>query len=1665
MSKSKKNKKYKKEEELIYNEICNEINHHDILSFKLGEQSLNDILSKTKKFEKRFFHYQRYNFKLEDICPDISFSDIEVKEEKNKNNKNIENQNNNSKNDEEISRKFSNLIAGKKNLKISEFLEDIMKEVNVFDILLEDEQNKLNGQKREQILNNDIKLKEEKRNQEKEIKILSPLEMINKIENDYNNILIQKIKSETEATELYPLDTYKKNNELKVKIISAQEKKDQFSLLKQKMLIKEEENTIGDSDIFNVFTIDKQYQEPGSIDPRYIYAGTKKGFIVKVLLNNRNNTKPEDIREIFNSEEGCINCIDIFENYMVTGHQNGSILFWENNKKYYKSKNDELKKDNDIVCIKLIKVHNKKKVEIIFSDITGKVFYLKKTKGLFGFSESKELLLDYNNCPTYKISFISHEQNLSKTKKNLMLFCLTSSKGVTLIKIRPKPDVKDENKYILKFISSPIINQIDGGIIDSTFGIGYPPVDMQIGGKLSNIRDSISEIIVKGNQTGEKLLLPVSYGDVINLYELRIPRSNKLKIQCVGHYINDKPIIHISFLSNSFMAIITNDFILKIINTFDFDKYEYSKRHAPTKNNLVIFENIELKELIMMKQTNIYKYNEEKNSFSTYYVYLNSIVPLNRSIIILGRSNLFQYTLLQWDTIIESFDREKQYEKMLWLAMVVFNNDRNLLTIQSKNKDEEFLKNNKYQICSPIISKFLIQVVIEEINKKNFIPLRMFIEFCIGSELYECLYESIFPLSQKGYDCYLYQNLTKYILNDDCTLIEFKPNFLISYFNYYVELREKIILSEIIFHLNLHTLLDNTLIHSAIKQFQLINPLMFIQIKTLVNGKIDYFQPIKYMYDLFHTDFIKEKKGTLFDTESDKAIKEEYRKMIVENNTKYYNENISIYHEYLAHKILWYCNKCLNKEEYHTNLQMSETNFKKIAKKIIFFLTRGEVMREYFEFDSYSYFQIISRFYLEKELFDLIKREIENKDDLFKDIKDFISTYSNGKINSIELSEKYFFYDLQKAVEDSDNIFIKYDFYSMVTLICEENKDFILDKYSIKNTMKFFINFLPELEKHKYSDTFNCHKKFSKLKEIKKLKKEVQNNLELMLKFFDNNEEIDDMKEILKLSNIVYYRKIRMHLLESSHQYEQYFELCKQKLEENIPNNLEENSNISKLEKIKIFFDWIDNILTKTSSSYIEEYKKFKEFLLLNFNYLSDLSLKDLSILAEKWYQGEEESIISALKNSQSQALQFKYINYYFATHECESDNIKEGDTYYQYLLLKINLLIKAGYKEQILNLLHHNTFLCTAKLAERLYNQKVFDACVFINYQLEDYDKGIKLANNQIKIILNNIYEEINSNNYLSTNIESMLYNFKKYIELAVGICQKVRVPDIDLSKIPKNVDEKTEEKIKEKLRQTNEKKVANEYWFVIIDSIYTFQMEFLKKYEENKNNYKTNDYNKINDALDDAFELFLTKMSNYIDLKLIINEMSKKCGSAGFERFKSITSLMFIEFQISENTNMILNDLIEDESKKQLNEFIYQNNKGQLAIFEKCELCGKSYDKNIYLLDIIYFKCNHSYHDLCFMKGGYDLEICPTCDKTKIDLTKYKEPVKEVKDKNEIQEIKKEEAKKKEVNKDEIKKLEKKIEENKRITLRKQKLSQLRRIRKMKADYKIIFDKEFLN
>jgi hypothetical protein len=529
------------EEEKILNELCKEISHHDILSFKLDNKSLNNILSELEPFDKKYFHYQGYNFKLQDLSPDLcSFYDVKMEKEKNK--KIIKSFSFNETSDvnlidEDGKRKKINDILSDKNLKISEVLENIMEDVNIFDKIYQEEQNRIENENikidiSRKTTKNEIKflyLKQskeiEKSKIEKPNKIeqekIYPLEMINKIEIDYNEDLVEKTKNETSYEDLYPLDTYKKKHELKVQLFLEDLKNSQFQSLMEEMIINEKmdpNDSKDNKDIFSVFVVDRPNQEPGGKDPIYIYAGTTKGKIVKILLyikESKNNTEYK--KEILDSKENGINCIDIFENYMVTGHQNGRIVLWENNKIY-----DRIQHQNkvDIIYLKIIKIM-KKKVEIIFSDKLGKVYYFQRSKGIIT-TENKELLFDGNGNLTYKISFFSIEKDLKNTNKTMILFALTSTKGINFIQIKSKKELKEtkdgsQNKYIIKTINSPTGNLYDG-IFDSSFGLGFPP--SQDKAIRNSIRSSVSGSIVIAKDQIEDLFFVVSFGEIVNLYQV-----------------------------------------------------------------------------------------------------------------------------------------------------------------------------------------------------------------------------------------------------------------------------------------------------------------------------------------------------------------------------------------------------------------------------------------------------------------------------------------------------------------------------------------------------------------------------------------------------------------------------------------------------------------------------------------------------------------------------------------------------------------------------------------------------------------------------------------------------------------------------------------------------------------------------------------------------------------------------------------------------------------------------------------------------------------------------------------------------------------------------------------------------------------------------------------
>ena len=513
-----------------------------------------------------------------------------------------------------------------------------------------------------------------------------------------------------------------------------------------------------------------------------------------------------------------------------------------------------------------------------------------------------------------------------------------------------------------------------------------------------------------------------------------------------------------------------------------------------------------------------------------------------------------------------------------------------------------------------------------------------------------------------------------------------------------------------------------------------------------------------------------------------------------------------------------------------------------------------------------------------------------------------------------------------------------------------------------------------------------------------------------------------------------------MNLYESSYQYEEAFILYKEELEENQTENLDENKSKLNVERIKLFFNWINNTLIKTSSDK-ETLKKFKKFLLNHFSYLSDLSSKDFSNLIENWFKGEEKEIILSLKNSKSLALQLKYINHYLSTHILNKDTIIEGDIDYEFLLLKINLLIKTGQKEQILNLLNNNTFLCKENLADILLKHKVYDACIFIYYIIDDLDEGIKLANEQIQNILEKIKIEINSEDYNSTKIESLLCNFKKYVNLGISICEKANNHKI------------------------NYMYLSNIFWIVLINSIYSFQIKFLNIVDENKKNNKLEECIKINKTLDENFQLILSKMSEYIPPKIVFRSLLEKCGSLQLKKIKDLNYLMFSDYRTNERILMINQDIFAIKIEKELYEFIGQYNKGNNIILNDCESCGKSFDNNN-VDTIIYFKCKHAFHNLCFQREEYDKHICPICSK------KEKETYEEIEyfgiknDEiicNELFDI---DAKREEntINNKDLDNSERKLEIRKSIIKRKN-LSKLRKIRKLNQEIKSLLDLDFLN
>jgi hypothetical protein len=291
---------------------------------------------------------------------------------------------------------------------------------------------------------------------------------------------------------------------------------------------------------------------------------------------------------------------------------------------------------------------------------------------------------------------------------------------------------------------------------------------------------------------------------------------------------------------------------------------------------------------------------------------------------------------------------------------------------------------------------------------------------------------------------------------------------------------------------------------------------------------------------------------------------------------------------------------------------------------------------------------------------------------------------------------------------------------------------------------------------------------------------------------------------------------------------------------------------------------------------------------------------------------------------------------------------------------------MQTNNKDQILSILHHNSYLCDSSLIKKLLSNEVYDACIYSYQILGKLDQGINLAKREIIKNLNDVFEELNSKKYLSTDIDSKATKFNKFVNLGLGICQK------------SNNTEK------------NEKFLIQNYWLPLINSIYDFQTKFIPVYNKNKNNYKTDDYKKIYNELNKAFEKVFSEMADYISLPMILDILCEKCREEGLTKFKQLMFMMISNFRLGENIAHLAINLSESIVDVEIKNYLYEKSKGKIASFIKCAEC------NVYLWrgnieEIKYFNCNHIYHKVCFLKKEINDE-CYICKKNDCIVEKNK-------------------------------------------------------------------------
>lgn len=757
-----------------------------------------------------------------------------------------------------------------------------------------------------------------------------------------------------------------------------------------------------------------------------------------------------------------------------------------------------------------------------------------------------------------------------------------------------------------------------------------------------------------------------------------------------------------------------------------------------------------------------------------------------------------------------------------------------------------------------------------------------------------------------------------------------------------------------------------------------------------------------------------------------KSLNVNYAIFITMHDKKLYNDDMLSSKQYFGHKILWYSDLCLNGNKYPENEKMDPKKHEDIIQKVyLFLLSQADNL---IPFDSFSFFEIYTRFFVEEQLYEIIcNLHYKKNEDFIETINLFLT---KKKLTPSVLIE----YLCEKCYNYLENFFILKDLYDFLGEICKTRPEIQINKSTLIDGVEYLAKY--SFQKHEHlQDPFSCHhQNISSFQEEDKKTERTINDILHYLKPNLIKEDIDKFDTMYELSS---FSLAKIFLMNLEKNYIESFEFQLKKLKEETGTK----------EKIREFFEWINttfiNLCQKEEN---EEFNNLKSHILDKLPELSELSWENITELVDNWYSDEISQVI--LKMGTSPTLQLKYLQTFI--HHLEERNkaiidYENGDLFEEQNndsevtissnnplndnqsecpsecsgISRLSTMSSSGlsdinfsfsnadqedserstsFSSSSKNLSNNHLIPFETekgKVEETLVQLKILE--IQFLCQLHKKDDIFDIVSKNINTCTKEVLEILKQNKVY----DSIIYICKVNGGYKQGISVTKTAIEKNFNKILSNL---SNDNFKEKINTIlldkhtryldlgisicqliSENKADEDSWVELLETLYKLKINIQNYVQQNTNNDKTYFYTKIRDTFSESIELILSKMCEYVNLPLIIEIVTEKIKgvSIGFKEFKRLLSGMCYSLNQTENILFLIRKMLRKSICNSFENFLKIKINGSCIRLTQCSYCKKGFEGKDGML--ITIGCGHSYHKSCCAKEEEEF-VCFNCRREEV-------------------------------------------------------------------------------